>query len=92
MRTNVTDVFAAGDVAEVDDPLIGAKRALGLWEPARLQGRVAGSNMGGGQAAYRVGVMYNATRLYDLDFAGGGMPTLFSRHNPLICRRLRARA
>ena len=72
MRTNVPDVFAAGDVAEVDDPLIGAKRALGLWEPARLQGRVAGSNMGGGQAAYRVGVMYNATRLYDLDFAGIG--------------------
>jgi NADPH-dependent 2,4-dienoyl-CoA reductase/sulfur reductase-like enzyme/pSer/pThr/pTyr-binding forkhead associated (FHA) protein len=72
MRTNVPDVFAAGDVAEVDDPLIGAKRALGLWEPARLQGRVAGSNMGGGRAAYRVGVMYNATRLYDLDFAGIG--------------------
>ena len=72
MRTNVPDVYAAGDVAEVDDPLIGAKRGLGLWEPARLQGRVAGSNMGGGQAAYRVGVMYNATRLYDLDFAGIG--------------------
>jgi len=72
MRTNVPDVYAAGDVAEVDDPLIGAKRGLGLWEPARLQGRVAGSNMGGGQATYRVGVMYNATRLYDLDFAGIG--------------------
>ena len=72
MQTNVPGVYAAGDVAEVDDPLIGAKRGLGLWEPARLQGRVAGSNMGGGQAAYRVGVMYNATRLYDLDFAGIG--------------------
>ena len=72
MRTNMPDVYAAGDVAEVYDPLIGARRALGLWEPARLQGRVAGSNMGGGQAAYRVGVRYNATRLYDLDFAGIG--------------------
>lgn len=72
MRTNVSDVFAAGDVAEVDDPLVGIKRGLGLWEPARLQGRVAGSNMGGGQTAYRLGVMYNATRLYDLDFAGIG--------------------
>ena len=72
MRTNETDVYAAGDVAEVFDPLIGARRGLGLWEPARLQGRVAGSNMGGGQAAYRVGVQYNATRLYDLDFAGIG--------------------
>jgi NADPH-dependent 2,4-dienoyl-CoA reductase/sulfur reductase-like enzyme/pSer/pThr/pTyr-binding forkhead associated (FHA) protein len=72
MRTNVPEVFAAGDVAEVDDPLAGVKRGLGLWEPARLQGRVAGSNMGGGQTVYRMGVMYNATRLYDLDFAGLG--------------------
>src|SRR6185503_11927536 len=53
MRTNVQDVFAAGDVAAVD-------------------GRVAGSNMGGGRTVYRMGVMYNATRLYDLDFAGIG--------------------
>jgi pSer/pThr/pTyr-binding forkhead associated (FHA) protein/NADPH-dependent 2,4-dienoyl-CoA reductase/sulfur reductase-like enzyme len=72
METNVEGVYAAGDIAEVFDPLIGARRGLGLWEPARLQGRVAGSNMGGGQARYDVGVMYNATRLYDLDFAGVG--------------------
>jgi pSer/pThr/pTyr-binding forkhead associated (FHA) protein len=72
MRTSVQDVYAAGDIAEVYDPLVGAHRGLGLWEPARLQGRVAGSNMGGGEAVYRVGVMYNATRLYDLDFAGLG--------------------
>jgi NADPH-dependent 2,4-dienoyl-CoA reductase/sulfur reductase-like enzyme/pSer/pThr/pTyr-binding forkhead associated (FHA) protein len=72
MSTNVDGVFAAGDVAEVFDPLTGGFRGLGLWEPARLQGRVAGTNMAGGDTAYRVGVMYNATRLYDLDFAGLG--------------------
>jgi pSer/pThr/pTyr-binding forkhead associated (FHA) protein/NADPH-dependent 2,4-dienoyl-CoA reductase/sulfur reductase-like enzyme len=72
MRTNVEDVYAAGDIAEVYDPVVGAYRGLGLWEPARLQGRVAGSNMGGGDTVYRAGVLYNATRLYDLDFAGLG--------------------
>jgi NADPH-dependent 2,4-dienoyl-CoA reductase/sulfur reductase-like enzyme/pSer/pThr/pTyr-binding forkhead associated (FHA) protein len=72
MSTNVEDVYAAGDVAEVFDPLTGGHRGLGLWEPARLQGRVAGTNMAGGEARYRTGVLYNATRLYDLDFAGVG--------------------
>jgi len=72
MRTNLPDVYAAGDVAEVYDPQVGDKRGLGLWEPARLQGRVAGTNMAGGNVSYDVGVMYNATRLYDLDFAGLG--------------------
>ncbi|HUG34081.1 MAG TPA: FHA domain-containing protein, partial [Anaerolineales bacterium] len=49
-------------------------RTLGLWEPARLQGRVAGRNMAGGSDVFRRRVHYNATRLYDLDFAGAGEP------------------
>jgi pSer/pThr/pTyr-binding forkhead associated (FHA) protein/NADPH-dependent 2,4-dienoyl-CoA reductase/sulfur reductase-like enzyme len=63
MRTNISNVYAAGDVIH---------RTLGLWEPARLQGRVAGRNMAGGSESFRRRVHYNATRLYDLDFAGVG--------------------
>lgn len=63
MRTNIPNVYAAGDILY---------RTMGLWEPARLQGRVAGRNMAGGSAVYKQGVHYNATRLYDLDFAGVG--------------------
>lgn len=63
MRTNLPNVFAAGDIIY---------RTLGLWEPARLQGRVAGRNMAGGSEVFRDRVHYNATRLYDLDFAGAG--------------------
>ncbi len=63
MRTNVPNVYAGGDVIN---------RTLGLWEPARLQGRVAGRNMAGGSDVYEMGEHYFATRLYDLDFAGVG--------------------
>ena len=63
MRTNVPNVYAAGDIIQ---------RTLGLWEPARLQGRVAGRNMAGGSETYRQGAYYSATRLCDLDFAGVG--------------------
>lgn len=63
MRTNISNVYAAGDIIY---------RSMGLWEPARLQGRVAGRNMAGDSAVYRQGTHYNATRLYDLDFAGVG--------------------
>ena len=72
MRTNVPNVFAAGDIASVLDPATGKRRGLGLWEPARLQGRTAGINMSGGTVSYDLGVQYNATRLWDLDFAGIG--------------------
>ena len=63
MQTNLPNVYAAGDIIY---------RTIGLWEPARLQGRVAGRNMAGGSESFQQGVHYNATRLYDLDFAGTG--------------------
>jgi pSer/pThr/pTyr-binding forkhead associated (FHA) protein len=63
LATSAPGVWAAGDVASVDG------QQLGLWEPARHQGRVAGANMCGAQEQYRPGVHYFATRLFDLDFA-----------------------
>ena len=35
MRTNVSNVFAAGDIATVVDPATGKRKGFGLWEPAR---------------------------------------------------------
>lgn len=72
MRTNVDGVYAGGDIATVADPVSGAMRGLGLWEPARHHGRTAGINMAGGEASWDLKVQYNATRLYDLDLAAIG--------------------
>ncbi len=66
MATTAAHIWAAGDVAQVGEHL------LQLWEPARLQGRTAGVNMTGGEARFALGAHYNATRLYDLDFASVG--------------------
>lgn len=63
LATSAAGVWAAGDVASVEG------EQLGLWEPARHQGRIAGVNMCGGQEQYRPGAHYFATRLFDLDFA-----------------------
>jgi len=66
LGTSAPGIWAAGDVASVDG------EQLGLWEPARHQGRVAGANMCGAEERYRPGVHYFATRLFDLDFARVG--------------------
>jgi NADPH-dependent 2,4-dienoyl-CoA reductase/sulfur reductase-like enzyme/pSer/pThr/pTyr-binding forkhead associated (FHA) protein len=63
LASSVPGVWAAGDVASVEG------EQLGLWEPARHQGRVAAVNMCGAREQYRPGVHYFATRLFDLDFA-----------------------
>jgi NADPH-dependent 2,4-dienoyl-CoA reductase/sulfur reductase-like enzyme len=45
MRTSAVDIYAAGDVAEMIDPLTGQTRISGQWYPAMQQGRAAAYSM-----------------------------------------------
>ncbi len=51
-RTNVPDVYAAGDVAETYDVTRGKMFVNANWPNAHAQGRVAGLNMAGRATAY----------------------------------------
>jgi NAD(P)H-nitrite reductase large subunit len=66
LQTNDPDVFAAGDVAQVFDPLSGRAVLDSLWNPAREQGQVAGINMAGRKTAYLKSPPFNVTRLAGL--------------------------
>ena len=47
MQTNVSDVYAAGDVVEIPDLVAGETRPIAIWPNAYRQGEIAGSNMAG---------------------------------------------
>lgn len=66
LQTNDPHIFAAGDVAQVYDPLTGRSVIDSLWGPAREQGRAAGLNMTGRRTAYLKAVPFNVTRLAGL--------------------------
>jgi NAD(P)H-nitrite reductase large subunit len=66
LQTNDPDIFAAGDVAQVFDPLSGRAVLDSLWNPAQEQGRVAGMNMAGRRTAYLKSPPFNVTRLAGL--------------------------
>ncbi|HRR34892.1 MAG TPA: FAD-dependent oxidoreductase [Kiritimatiellia bacterium] len=53
LRTSDPDIFAAGDVIEVVDPVFGGSTAIALAGPANKQGRIAADNMAGGASVYR---------------------------------------
>jgi NAD(P)H-nitrite reductase large subunit len=52
LRTNVPGVFAAGDIAEFEDVVLGRHNMMGTWDNALAHGRVAGLNMLGGEEPY----------------------------------------
>ncbi|MFM8426345.1 MAG: NAD(P)/FAD-dependent oxidoreductase [Chloroflexota bacterium] len=66
LQTNDPDVYAAGDVAQVYDPLTGRSVLDSLWSPAREQGFAAGLNMVGNHKPYIKTVPFNVTRLAGL--------------------------
>ncbi len=66
LQTNDPDIFAAGDVAQVYDPLTGHSVLDSLWNPAREQGHVAGLNMAGRKSTYLKSAPFNVTRLAGL--------------------------
>ena len=66
LQTNDPDIYAAGDVAQVYDPVTGQAVLDSLWQPARQQGYAAGLNMTGQQTAYVKAVPFNVTRLAGL--------------------------
>jgi NAD(P)H-nitrite reductase large subunit len=63
LQASLPDIFAAGDAAEVLDPVTGEYNLDSLWWIALAQGRIAGQNMAGGQARHVRGVPFNVTRL-----------------------------
>lgn len=53
MKTSNPDIYAAGDVVEVIDPILGGKTAIPLAGPANKQGRCVADNICGIPSVYR---------------------------------------
>ncbi len=72
-RTNVEGVYAGGDVAEALDLVTGEPAYVPLGTTANKQGRVAGENIAGGDAAFAGIVGTAVVKLFDLDAARTGL-------------------
>lgn len=73
MRTNLPDVYAAGDCAEGYDKLYGANRVLALLPNASFQGRCAGVNMAGGDVQFTDGMPMNSVGFFDCHVVTAGI-------------------
>ena len=73
MRTNLPDVYAAGDCAEALHLITGRPDYIPLGSTANKQGRVAGTNAAGGEAAFGGVVGTMIVRAFDLAVACTGL-------------------
>ncbi len=72
METSLPDIYAAGDVAQVFDPVIRQATLDLLWHSALKEGRAAGINMTGRTAPYQKSVPFNSASLFGIPFTSIG--------------------
>jgi NAD(P)H-nitrite reductase large subunit len=73
MQTNVSDVYASGDVAEAFDFTLNQNRLLPLWPLAVEEGQVAGSNMAGKKTEYAGGTNMSSLKYFGIPIVSIGI-------------------
>jgi NAD(P)H-nitrite reductase large subunit len=79
MQTDDPDIFAAGDITEFYDVLVGEHNINGSWDSAQEQGEVAGRNMAAGEAGeemetFSIVPKYSVSH-FSMPFMSLGSPT-----------------
>jgi len=72
MRTNLENVYAAGDVAEAKNEISGEMEVIATWANAWAQGEIAGLNMAGRPARRHGQFRENVTTISGVDVASIG--------------------
>jgi NADPH-dependent 2,4-dienoyl-CoA reductase/sulfur reductase-like enzyme len=73
MRTNIPDIYAAGDCVETWHRVLGRYTYLPLGTTAHKQGRVTGENTVGGQRMFEGSVGTQVVKVFDLAVARTGL-------------------
>jgi NAD(P)H-nitrite reductase large subunit len=71
LETNISDIYAAGDVTEFNDLILGERIQLGNWVNAQMQGGIAALNMLGQHKPFRF-VSFYTVQGFGLNIAMSG--------------------
>ena len=89
LKTNLDNIYAAGDVIEKDGMV------LGLWTASNEQGKVVGANMTGGELEYNYPKLFTTLQIGDIKLFSAGVIDDFDhvyeekdkdRHNKIFAK------
>ena len=80
LESSVPSIFAAGDSAQVFDPVSGDYRVDDLWPSAIAAGRIAGANMAGARTPYSTSAPFNAALVFGAHITAIGQAGSGQRH------------
>jgi len=69
LRTNIPDIYAAGDCAELRSPPTGRKAIEAMWYTSGTMGETAASNICGTSREYDPGIWFNSAKFLDIEYS-----------------------
>jgi len=85
LRTNIPDIYAAGDCAQLTNPPKGRKEIEPIWYTARKMGETVAQNVLGGSQSYDPGLWFNSAKFFDLEYQTYGfVPSQATGNNQLF--------
>lgn len=93
LQTNIPNVYAIGDCAEIKSPQTGRKSIEPVWYTAKIMGEVVAENISGQLQEYQPGLWYNSAKFFDIEYQcygqthpeshGNGFDSIFWQHEYL---------
>ncbi len=68
LETNVPDVYAAGDCAQLRNPKPGRRPTEAVWYVGRMMGETVAYNICGKKVAYDPGIWFNSAKFFDIEY------------------------
>lgn len=82
LQTNIQDVYAIGDCAEMRNPLPGRRPIEAIWYTGRMMGETVAYNITGKKVSYDPGIWFNSAKFLDIEYqVYGEMPPQPAEHH-----------
>ncbi len=86
LATNMPDVYAIGDCAQVRSPKAGRRPIEAVWYTGRMMGETLANNLCGRQVPYDPGIWFNSAKFFDIEYQvyGTVLPSPPEEHVSLL--------
>ena len=68
LQTNLTDIYAIGDCAELTEPLAHRRPIEAVWYAGRMMGETVAQTLTKQLTAYRPGHWFNSAKFFDIEY------------------------
>ena len=73
LETNLANVYAVGDCAQLQEPREGRRSIEAVWYVGRMMGECLGKTIGGKKTPYKPGPWFNSAKFFDIEYQTYGI-------------------